>query len=101
MAAESGDLLYWDMGTQKVVHQEKQEHIQQIFFYKSQSRCVVVSKKGSKGNESGLCVSRSVKPVQNQLNSLSVQVCTRGNQTVGVRVSFRYIHQGERKVDTN
>ena len=58
MAAESGDLLYWDMGTQKVVHQEKQEHIQQIFFYKSQSRCVVVSKKGSKGNESGLCVSR-------------------------------------------
>ena len=62
MAAESGDLLYWDMGTQKVVHQEKQEHIQQIFFYKSQSRCVVVSKKGSKGNESGLCVSRSVKP---------------------------------------
>ena len=61
MAAESGDLLYWDMGTQKVVHQEKQENIQQIFFYKNQSRCVVVSKKGSKGNESGLCVSRSVR----------------------------------------
>ena len=76
MAAESGDLLYWDMATRKVVrtsltrcfqhifckvvHQEKQEHIQQIFFYKNQSRCVVVSKKGSKGNESGLCVSRSV-----------------------------------------
>jgi hypothetical protein len=60
VAAESGELLYWDMGTQKVVHQEKQENIQQIFFYKSQSRCVVVSKKGSKGNESGLCVSRSV-----------------------------------------
>ena len=105
VAAESGDLLYWDMGTQKVVHQEKQEHIQQIFFYKSQSRCVVVSKKGSKGNESGLCVSRSVKPVQNQnekqLNSLSVQVCTRGNQTVGVRVSFRYIHQGETRIENH
>ena len=43
-----------------MVHQEKQEHIQQIFFYKNQSRCVVVSKKGSKGNESGLCVSRCV-----------------------------------------
>ena len=60
MAAESGDLLYWDMETRKVVHQEKQENIQQIFYYKNQSRCVVVSKKGSKGNESGLCVSRSV-----------------------------------------
>jgi len=60
VAAESGDLLYWDMATRKVVHQEKQENIQQIFYYKNQSRCVVVSKKGSKGNESGLCVSRSV-----------------------------------------
>ena len=72
MAAESGDLLYWDMGTQKVVHQEKQENIQQIFFYKNQSRCVVVSKKGSKGNESGLCVSRSVQektPKKKQLKS--------------------------------
>ena len=44
-----------------MVHQEKQENIQQIFFYKNQSRCVVVSKKGSKGNESGLCVSRCAK----------------------------------------
>ena len=53
-------LLYWDMETRKVVHQEKQENIQQIFYYKNQSRCVVVSKKGSKGNESGFCVSRCV-----------------------------------------
>ena len=66
MAAESGDLLYWDMATQKVVHQEKQENIQQIFFYKNQSRCVVVSKKGSKGNESGLCVSRCVPEKKNR-----------------------------------
>ena len=49
VAAESGDLLYWDMATRKVVHQERQENIQQIFFYKNQARCVVVSKKGSKG----------------------------------------------------
>ena len=73
MAAESGDLLYWDMGTQKVVHQEKQENIQQIFFYKNQSRCVVVSKKGSKGNESGLCVSRSVSK-ENQ-NEKQLKIC--------------------------
>ena len=97
VAAESGDLLYWDMATRKVVpsspaigcqhptcpstllcnisvgqlttlaqvvHQEKQENIQQIFYYKNQSRCVVVSKKGSKGNESGLCVSRFSGKVQ-------------------------------------
>ena len=49
VAAESGDLLYWDMATRKVVHQERQENIQQIFFYKNQARCVVVSKKGTKG----------------------------------------------------
>ena len=66
VAAESGDLLYWDMATRqemlvwwltwltwcllrKVVYQEKQENIQQIFFYKSQARCVVISKKGKKG----------------------------------------------------
>ena len=60
MAAESGDVLYWDMATRKVIHQEKQENIQQIFFYKSQTRCVVVSKQGPKGKELGLCVSRSV-----------------------------------------
>ena len=74
--------MYWDMATRKVVstsptirclvnipfaqvvHQEKQENIQQIFYYKNQSRCVVVSKKGSKGNESGLCVSRFSGKVQ-------------------------------------
>ena len=98
MAAESGDLLYWDMGTQKVVHQEKQENIQQIFFYKNQSRCVVVSKKGSKGNESGLCVSRFSKKDKKTNYNLCVKVCARGNQTVGVRVSFRYIHQGGREI---
>ena len=48
----------------QVVHQEKQENIQQIFYYKNQLRCVVVSKKGSKGNESGLCVSRFSGKVQ-------------------------------------
>jgi WD40 repeat protein len=60
VAAESGDLLYWNMATRKVVHQERQENIQQIFFYKGQSRCVVVSKNGTKGSQCGLCVSRSV-----------------------------------------
>lgn len=60
VAAESGDVLYWSLETRSVVFQEKQENIQQIFFYKEQTRCVVVSKTGSRGNYTGVLVSRSV-----------------------------------------
>merc|ERR1719206_1663443 len=60
VSAESGDLLYWDIKTREVIFQERQEDIQQIFFYKNQTRCIVVSKKGKKGNFSGLVVSRSI-----------------------------------------
>merc|ERR1719270_2709820 len=59
VAAESGELLYWDLNTRKVVFCEKQEDIQQIFFYKNQTRCIVVSKKGKKGDLSAIVVSRS------------------------------------------
>merc|ERR1712106_756036 len=60
VAAESGDILYWDLKSRKVIFQEKQEDIQQIFFYKNQTRCIVVSKQGTEGNFSGLVVSRSI-----------------------------------------
>merc|ERR1711902_158592 len=59
VAAESGELLYWDLNTRKVVFCEKQEDIQQIFFYKNQTRCIVVSKKGKKGDLSAIVISRS------------------------------------------
>ena len=49
VSAESGDVLYWDVKTRNVIFQERQEDIQQIFFYKNQTRCIVVSKKGRKG----------------------------------------------------
>ena len=49
VAAESGDLLYWDLNTKQVTFKDKQEDIQQIFFYKNQTKCIVVSKKGKKG----------------------------------------------------
>ena len=49
VAAESGDLLYWDLKTKQVTFKDKQEDIQQIFFYKNQTKCIVVSKKGKKG----------------------------------------------------
>jgi len=60
VSAESGDVLYWDLKSRNVIFQEKQDDIQQIFFYKNQTRCIVVSKKGTKGNFSGLVVSRSI-----------------------------------------
>ena len=44
VAAESGDVLYWDMKTKQVVFQEKQQNIQQLFFYKNQTRCIVISR---------------------------------------------------------
>ena len=49
VASESGDILYWNLKTREVVFQEKQEDTQQIFFYKNQTRCIVVSKTGKKG----------------------------------------------------
>ena len=48
VAAESGELLYWNLATREVVFKDKQEDIQQIFFYKNQTKCIVVSKKGKK-----------------------------------------------------
>ena len=33
VAAESGELLYWDLATREVVFKDKQEDIQQIFFF--------------------------------------------------------------------
>merc|ERR1712198_84274 len=38
VAAESGDLLYWDLKTKQVTFKDKQEDIQQIFFYKNQDQ---------------------------------------------------------------
>ena len=59
VAAESGELLYWDIRSKKVIFKDRQEDIQQIFFYKSQTRCVVVSKQGTRGAFTALVVSRS------------------------------------------
>ena len=33
-----------------ILIKEKQENVQQIFYYKNETRCVVVSKKGERGN---------------------------------------------------
>merc|ERR1711963_835618 len=43
-----GAIITQAIVNEEVVFQEHQEDIQQIFFYKNQTRCIVVSKKGSK-----------------------------------------------------
>ena len=49
VAAESGDVLYWDMKTREVIFYEKQPNIQQIFFYDNETCCIVVSREGPIG----------------------------------------------------
>ena len=44
VAAESGDVLYWNMEERKVIFQEKQPDVLQIFFYKNQTRCIAASR---------------------------------------------------------
>ena len=44
VAAESGDVLYWNMKERKVIFQEKQPDVLQIFFYKNQTRCIAASR---------------------------------------------------------
>ena len=44
VAAESGDVLYWNMEERKVIFQETQPDVLQIFFYKNQTRCIAASR---------------------------------------------------------
>ena len=68
VAAESGELLYWDLATREVVFKDKQEDIQQIFFFKNQTKCIVVSKKGKKkGKKSNV---KTIKHEYEQMNIL-------------------------------
>jgi hypothetical protein len=60
LAAESGDVIYWDMAERKVIFQEKQPDVLQLFFYKNQTRSIAVSRLGPRGNYCSLVVSRSV-----------------------------------------
>ena len=59
ISAESGDVLYWNVEERKVVFQEKQPNIQQMFYYKNYTCCLAVSQQGSKNNRTGRCVARS------------------------------------------
>ena len=49
VSAESGDVLYWSIEDRSVLFQENQPDVQQLFFYKNQTRCIAISRKGEKG----------------------------------------------------
>lgn len=44
VAAESGDVLYWNLQDRNVIFQEKQPDVLQLFFYNNQTRCIAVSR---------------------------------------------------------
>ena len=43
VAVESSDVLFWDMANRKIVFQEKQADVRQIFLYAKQKMCITVS----------------------------------------------------------
>ena len=51
VSAESGDVLYWSIEDRSVIFQENQPDVQQLFFYKNQTRCIAVSRKGEKSKQ--------------------------------------------------
>ena len=59
VAAESGEILIWDLQRREVVCKDDQENVAQLFFNKAQTRCMVVSNEGTVGSYRGVCVCRS------------------------------------------
>ena len=59
MAAESGNVLYWDVDEGKVVFKEEQKNILQLTFYDDEAHCLTVSKTGSPPDYKALCISRT------------------------------------------
>ena len=59
MAAESGNVLYWNVEEGKVVFKEEQKNILQLVFYDDEGHCLTVSKTGSPPDYKALCISRT------------------------------------------
>ena len=59
MAAESGNVLYWDVEEGKVVFKEEQKNILQLLFYDDEAHCLAVSKTGSPPDYKAICISRT------------------------------------------
>ena len=84
VSAESGDVLYWSIETRSVIFQENQPDVQQLFFYKNQTRCIAISRKGEKGIQPKLNHSLNVIYDYRQLfKHCSIKNLSRGSCAVG------------------
>ena len=112
VAAESGDLLYWDMATRKVVPSspaigcqhptcpggppgEAREYPADLLLQEPVALCrrQQERKQGQRIRALRVQVFRKSSNLT-EIGKLLFKVCARGNQTMGVRVSICYIHQG-------
>lgn len=59
IAAESGNVLYWNVGDESVIFKEHQKDILQMMTLEDWTKCIVVSKLGSAPNMKALCIVRS------------------------------------------
>ena len=60
IAAESGNVIYWNVETEKVMFKESQKDILQIMTYADWTKCMVVSKQGTAPDLKALCIARSI-----------------------------------------
>ena len=60
IAAESGNVIYWNVESESVMFKEAQKDILQIMTYADWTKCMVVSKAGSPGDYKAVCVTRSI-----------------------------------------
>lgn len=67
LAAESGNVMYWDVAEKVVVFKEEQKDIQQVMFYENEAKCLVVSKSGVLPDLKAVAISRSFPQGEKQL----------------------------------
>ena len=65
------------MKTKQVIFEEKQLNIQQIFFYKSQGRCIIFSRESERGDYKGLVIFRQSGPLDIDIISYELKVMLR------------------------
>ena len=53
VAAESGEILFWDMETKSIIFSDECKGIIQITLNKKQNKCLIVQAQGPIGNQKG------------------------------------------------
>ena len=60
IAAESGNVIYWNVKEEAVVYKEEQKNILQIILYDEKRKSVFISKEVIEGEQTGLCIARTI-----------------------------------------